>query len=62
MSFTNPKSFIGNKVTINEFKVFLSVLIRNFKFREIGGFKTRKIQNIALRAFPNIELWVSKVK
>ncbi|CAG8442169.1 10345_t:CDS:10 [Acaulospora morrowiae] len=59
--FSGPRSCIGNKIALNEFKVFLSVLVRNFRFREVEDFKIKKIQGMALKAFPNIELWVSKV-
>ncbi|CAG8451840.1 99_t:CDS:2 [Ambispora gerdemannii] len=59
---TGPRSCIGNKVALNEFKVFLAVLIRNFKFREIEGFAVKKELRITWRPKPNLKCWVSRVK
>jgi cytochrome P450 len=42
-----PRNCIGSKVALTEFKILLSMLIRNFVFKPIEGFHIRK------RAFPS---------
>ena len=58
---TGPRSCIGNKLALNEVKVMLAVLIRNFKFTEIEGFTVKSKLAISLRPDPTIKLWVEKV-
>lgn len=58
---TGPRSCIGNKLALNEFKVMLAILIRNFKFTEIDGFEVKSKLAISLRPDPTIKLWVEKL-
>src|SRR5690242_8777080 len=59
---TGTRSCIGNKVALTEFKILLSMLIRNFIFKPIEGFhiKTRTITII--KPTPYLGLDVSRFK
>jgi cytochrome P450 len=57
---TGARSCIGNKVALNEFKIMLSVLIRNFVFRPVEGLNIRK--KMGSKIDPYLELIVSKVE
>ena len=57
---TGPRSCIGNKLALNEIKVILAILIRNFKFTEIDGFKVKGKLALTLRPDPTVKLWVEK--
>ena len=60
--FTGPKSCIGNKLALIEFKILLSILIRNFVFQPVEGFHVRKKYTPLTSPDPYIELIVSKVE
>src|SRR3954454_12834306 len=57
---TGAKSCIGNKVALSEFKVILSILIRNFAFQPVEGLNIRK--HISVKPDPHLELNVSRVE
>ncbi|GBB94344.1 hypothetical protein RclHR1_02340001 [Rhizophagus clarus] len=59
---TGPKNCIGSKVALTEFKILLSILVRNFVFRPIEGFNIRKRAFPAPKAFPYLGLAVSIVE
>ena len=54
------RTCIGNKVALNEFKVILSMLIRNFVFKPVEGLNVRK--HIGSKPDPHLELIVSRVE
>ncbi|CAI2161475.1 7536_t:CDS:2 [Funneliformis geosporum] len=58
---TGPRSCIGNKLALSEFKVMLAILIRSFKFTKIEGFEVKSKLAISLRPDPTIKLWVEQV-
>jgi hypothetical protein len=47
-------------VALNEFKVMLSALIRNFVFQPVEGFHIRK--KVGAKPYPHLELMVSIVE
>ncbi|CAJ0838925.1 14707_t:CDS:2 [Entrophospora sp. SA101] len=47
-----PRSCIGNRFALNEAKVVLCILLRNFQFHEVEGFKVTTKANITLRPDP----------
>ncbi|RHZ54763.1 hypothetical protein Glove_423g70 [Diversispora epigaea] len=57
---TGARSCIGSKMALNEIKVLLAILIRNFEFRDEGK-KIKKKLFIVSIPDPDIELWVKKV-
>src|SRR3954469_10342443 len=57
---TGARSCIGNKVALNEFKVMLSMLIRNFVFQPVEGFNIKKM--VGAKPYPHLELMVSRVE
>ena len=59
---TGARSCIGNKVALNEFKVMLSMLIRNFVFQPVEGFHIRKKVIPVAKPDPHLELIVSRVE
>ncbi|CAJ0848401.1 6323_t:CDS:2 [Entrophospora sp. SA101] len=59
---TGPRSCIGYKLAIIEFKIILFSLIKNFKFREVEGLQIKRKIGIVTRPEPGIDLYVSKVQ
>ena len=59
---TGTRSCIGNKLALTEFKILLSILIRNFVFQPVEGFNVRKKYTPLTSPDPYIELIVSKVE
>ncbi|CAG8488230.1 18799_t:CDS:2, partial [Rhizophagus irregularis] len=59
---TGPRNCIGSKVALTEFKVLLSMLIRNFVFKPIEGFHIRKRSFPAPKPDPYLGLAVSIVE
>ncbi|CAJ0634323.1 1270_t:CDS:10 [Entrophospora sp. SA101] len=53
-----PKSCIGNRLALNEAKVILCNLLRNFQFHEVKGFKVTSKANMTLRPDPTVKLWM----
>ncbi|CAJ0836941.1 10654_t:CDS:2, partial [Entrophospora sp. SA101] len=51
-----PKSCIGNRLALNEAKVILCNLLRNFQFHEVKGFKVTSKANMTLRPDPTVKL------
>ena len=60
--FTGIRSCIGNKFALNEFKILLSILVRNFVFQKVEGLHTRKKPCFVSKPDPYVELIVSKVE
>ncbi|CAJ0903116.1 12257_t:CDS:2 [Entrophospora sp. SA101] len=59
---TGPRSCIGSKLALNEVKVVLCILLRNFQFHEVEGFKvTSKLNIITLRPDPTVKLRVNEI-
>ncbi|CAJ0912285.1 9326_t:CDS:2, partial [Entrophospora sp. SA101] len=56
-----PKSCIGSKLALNEAKIILCNLLRNFRFHEVEGFKVASKITITLRPDPTVKLWVSEI-
>ncbi len=56
---TGTRSCIGNKLALNEIKILLSMLVRNFVFQPVEGLN---IRNKGGRPDPHLELNVSKVE
>ncbi|PKK69239.1 cytochrome P450 [Rhizophagus irregularis] len=56
------RSCIGNKLALTEFKILLSMLIRNFVFQPIEGFKFNKRTIGVSKPSPYLGLIVSKVE
>ncbi|CAH1765704.1 1342_t:CDS:2 [Entrophospora sp. SA101] len=56
-----PRSCIGNKLALNEAKVVLCTLLRNFQFHEVEGFKITSKISITLRPDPTVKLWVNEI-
>jgi cytochrome P450 len=59
---TGTRSCIGNKLALTEFKIFLSMLIRNFVFQTIEGFHFKKKTISVIKPSPYLGLTVSKVE
>ena len=59
---TGARSCIGNKLALTEFKVLLSVLIRNFVFQPVEGFRIKKKTFPVVKPEPHLELLVSRVE
>ncbi|UZO11846.1 uncharacterized protein OCT59_003402 [Rhizophagus irregularis] len=60
---TGTRACIGNKVALTEFKVLLSMLIRNFVFQQIEGFQFKKRTLTVNKPHPYLGLLaVSKVE
>jgi cytochrome P450 len=60
--YTGPRTCIGNKLALAEFKVLLSMLIRNFVFQPIEGFHVKQRIFPLNKPEPHLELAVSKVE
>src|SRR5579859_6587082 len=60
--FTGTRSCIGNKVALTEFKILLSMLIRNFVFQPIEGFHIKKRTLSMHKPNPYLGLAVSRVE
>ncbi|CAH1760282.1 7199_t:CDS:2 [Entrophospora sp. SA101] len=56
-----PKSCIASKLALNEAKIILCNLLRNFRFHEVEGFKVASKMTITFRPDPTVKLWVSEV-
>ncbi|CAG8708900.1 4604_t:CDS:2 [Rhizophagus irregularis] len=59
---TGTRTCIGNKVALIEFKILLSMLVRNFVFRPIEGFHIKRKIVPVNRPDPYLGLSVSKVE
>jgi cytochrome P450 len=59
---TGTRACIGNKVALTEFKILLSMLIRNFVFKPIEGFHFKKRTLASNKPSPYLGLNVSKVE
>ncbi|RGB32159.1 cytochrome P450 [Rhizophagus diaphanus] len=59
---TGPRSCIGNKLAMTEFKILLSMLIRNFVFQPVEGLHIKRKTDIVNKPHPHLELVVSKVE
>ena len=55
-------SCIGNKLALNETKVLLSILVRNFIFQPVEGLHIKKKVGFFSKPDPHLELIVSKVE
>ncbi|CAJ0827822.1 7136_t:CDS:2 [Entrophospora sp. SA101] len=55
------RTCMGNKFALNEIKVALCILLRNFQFHEVEGFKVTTKANLILRPDPTVKLWVSEI-
>jgi cytochrome P450 len=60
--FTGTRSCIGNKLALIEFKILLSMLIRNFVFQPVEGLYIRKRYSPATSPDPYVKLIVTKVE
>ncbi|CAI2170100.1 576_t:CDS:2 [Funneliformis geosporum] len=56
------RSCIGNKLALSEFKILLSMFVRNFTFQSIEGFHINKKAGFLLKPNPYVELNVSRVE
>jgi len=56
-----PKSCIASKLALNEAKIILCNLLRNFRLHEVEGFKVASKMSITLRPDPTVKLWVSEI-
>ena len=56
------RSCIGNKVALNEFKILLGMLVRNFVFQTVEGLHIEKKVGFASKLDPHLELIVSKIE
>jgi cytochrome P450 len=59
---TGPRSCIGNKIALTEFKIMLSMLVRNFVFRPVEGLHIKRKAFPAARPDPYLALMVSRVE
>lgn len=59
---TGPRSCIGNKLAMTEFKILLSMLIRNFVFQPVEGLHIKRKNDIVNKPHPHLELVISKVE
>ncbi|GBC02750.1 hypothetical protein RclHR1_00480007 [Rhizophagus clarus] len=59
---TGTRSCIGNKFALTEFKILLSMLIRNFVFKPTEGFEFKKRTMGVSKPSPYLALTVSKVE
>jgi cytochrome P450 len=59
---TGTRSCIGNKVALTEFKILLSMLIRNFVFKPIEGFQFKTRTLTVNKPSPYLGLAVSRVE
>ena len=59
---TGTRSCIGSKVALAEFKVLLSILIRNFVFQPIEGLHVKSITYFSSKPTSHVELIVSRVE
>ena len=59
---TGARTCIGSKLALSEFKVLLSILIRNFVFRPVEGFRIRRRAFPVAKPDPHLELMVSRVE
>ncbi|GET00438.1 cytochrome P450 [Rhizophagus clarus] len=60
--FDPKRACIGNKLALTEFKILLSMLIRNFVFQPIEGFEFKKKTLANNKPVPYLGLAVSKVE
>ena len=59
---TGVRSCIGNKIALSEFKIILSILVRNFIFQPVEGLHIKRTTGLANKPSPRLELIVSKVE
>ncbi|CAI2164424.1 11510_t:CDS:2 [Funneliformis geosporum] len=59
---TGARSCIGNKLALNEIKILLSILVRNFVFQPVEGLHIKKKAGFFSKPDPHLELIVSKVE
>ena len=59
---TGARFCIGNKIALNEFKILLSALVRNFVFQPVEGLHIKRTTGLANKPSPRLELIVSKVE
>ncbi|CAI2191756.1 11766_t:CDS:2 [Funneliformis geosporum] len=59
---TGNRACIGNKLALNEFKILLSMLVRNFVFQPVEGLNIKKKPGFLTKLDPYLELNVSKVE
>ena len=59
---TGPRSCIGNKLALIEFKILLSMLVRNYVFQPVEGLHIRKKAFPVCKPDPYLKLIVSKVE
>lgn len=52
---------IGYKFALIEMKLLLAILIKDIQYFEKPGFTVRKKQQITLRPFPNMTLWMKSI-
>lgn len=57
---TGPRGCIGSKMALSEIKVILSILIRNFEFRDTGAEVKKKLVLVTIPD-PGLKLWVKRV-
>jgi cytochrome P450 len=63
LPFSNgTRSCIGNKVALTEFKIILSMFVRNFVFKPIEGLHIRKRVFPVTKPDPYLGLTVSRVE
>src|SRR3954447_22097534 len=60
--YIGPRNCIGSKLALVEFKMLLSILIRNFVFQPVEGFHIRERVFPLAKPVPHLELFVSKVE
>jgi cytochrome P450 len=60
--FNGPRTCIGNKLALSEFKILLGMLIRNFVFKPSEGFQIRERIIPVNKPEPYLELTVSRIE
>ncbi len=60
--YVGIRSCIGNKLALNEFKILLSILVRNFVFQPVEGLVIKRKTGFLSKPDPYVELIVSKVE
>ncbi|CAI2178244.1 3698_t:CDS:2 [Funneliformis geosporum] len=59
---TGLRSCIGSKLALNEIKILLSLLVRNFVFQTVEGFQIKKKVGFLSKVDPHLELIVTNVE
>ena len=60
--YSSSRTCIGNKLALTEFKVLLSMLVRNFVFQPVEGFHISSRIFPVNKPYPRLELNVSRVE